>query len=224
MQSKRTILKVALSSELPNSDSFSRKPYSKLVLTRTNSADLKCTPKFHPESPFSHEQSSFRENLRSSFRRTPKPILKTPNKSFENTLQQDVRPDNSLLLKSYHIKDTTSRNRTKYRNPYKDFDSVLYERKEKRFFGTMSYFFTFLIVFCIIALTVSQMMNLNAALKEEPILIAESQSNAVSPSMSQEPFNLDISTVFIANDSITKDAISRKIAAMKRQFIRSRYG
>lgn len=235
MQPKKSILKKVASSELPNSGvTFQVKSEvkprpPKLVLTRTNSADIKHTPKTPPKSPFTRDRSSFRKNLakdlKATILRTPKPILKRPKIQFNSTLQYETRPDSndkSLLLTTYRdiderIEKRISRKRSRYHNPYKDFDAVEHERKEKRFFGTMGYFFTFLVVFSIIIVFVSERMKMDS--------ITENQRNIVIPPVALEPqnFNFDIEEFFIANDSISKDTIAKKITELRRQILRTKY-
>ena len=230
MQPKKSILKKVASSELPNSGvTFQVKSEvkprpPKLVLTRTNSADIKHTPKTPPKSPFTRDRSSFRKNLKATILRTPKPILKRPKIQFNSTLQYETRPDSndkSLLLTTYRdiderIEKRISRKRSRYHNPYKDFDAVEHERKEKRFFGTMGYFFTFLVIFSIIIVFVSERMKMDSN---------ENQRNIVTPPVALEPqnFNFDIEEFFIANDSISKDTIAKKITELRRQILRTKY-
>ena len=231
MQPKKSILKKVASSELPNSGvTFQVKSEvkprpPKLVLTRTNSADIKHTPKTPPKSPFTRDRSSFRKNLKATILRTPKPILKRPKIQFNSTLQYETRPDSndkSLLLTTYRdiderIEKRISRKRSRYHNPYKDFDAVEHERKEKSFFATMGYFFTFLVVFSIIIVFVSERMKMDS--------ITENQRNIVIPPVALEPqnFNFDIEEFFIANDSISKDTIAKKITELRRQILRTKY-
>ena len=231
MQPKKSILKKVASSELPNSGvTFQVKSEvkprpPKLVLTRTNSADIKHTPKTPPKSPFTRDRSSFRKNLKATILRTPKSILKRPKIQFNSTLQYETRPDSndkSLLLTTYRdiderIEKRISRKRSRYHNPYKDFDAVEHERKEKSFFATMGYFFTFLVVFSIIIVFVSERMKMDS--------ITENQRNIVIPPVALEPqnFNFGIEEFFIANDSISKDTIAKKITELRRQILRTKY-
>ena len=211
---KRT-LTAALSTTLPYAV-IEMKP----VLTRSNSDN-----KFTSTKPFTRDRSSFRATFRASFRR--KPILKKSNQPFQ-TLKEDITPDDGLLLSSYRVSRgiddrITERKRTKYRNPYKDFDSMEYERKEKRFLTSMAYLFTFVVVFFVFIATIIEVMELRSVVKKDSILTSGIQSDIVTPPVALNPFNVDIANFFMTNDSRSKAAISKKVADMRRQIIRSRY-
>ena len=211
---KRT-LTAALSTTLPYAV-IEMKP----VLTRSNSDN-----KFTSTKPFTRDRSSFRATFRASFRR--KPILKKSNQPFQ-TLKEDITPDDGLLLSSYRVSRgiddrITERKRTKYRNPYKDFDSMEYERKEKRFLTSMAYLFTFVVVFFVFIATIIEVMELRSVVKKDSILTSGIQSDIVTPPVALDPFNVDIANFFMTNDSRSKATISKKVADMRRQIIRSRY-
>ena len=211
---KRT-LTAALSTTLPYAV-IEMKP----VLTRSNSDN-----KFTTTKPFTRDRSSFRATFRASFRR--KPILKKSNQPFQ-TLKEDITPDDGLLLSSYRVSRgiddrITERKRTKYRNPYKDFDSMEYERKEKRFLTSMAYLFTFVVVFFVFIATIIEVMELRSVVKKDSILTSGIQSDIVTPPVALDPFNVDIANFFMTNDSRSKATISKKVADMRRQIIRSRY-
>ena len=55
--------------------------------------------------------------------------------------------------------------------------------------------------------------------------ITENQRNIVIPPVALEPqnFNFDIEEFFIANDSISKDTIAKKITELRRQILRTKY-
>ena len=212
---KRT-LTVALSTTLPYAI-IERKP----VLTRSSSDNHKIISK----KPFTRDRSSFRATFRASFRR--KPILKKLNQPFQ-TLKEDVTPDDGLLLSSYRVsrgidERITERKRTKYRNPYKDFDSIEYERKEKRFLNSMAYLFTFVVVFFVFIATIIEVMKLRTVVKKDSISTSGIRSDIVTPPVVLDPFNVDIANFFMTNDSRSKATISKKVADMRRQIIRSRY-
>ena len=211
---KRT-LTAALSTTLPYAV-IEMKP----VLTRSNS-DNKLTS----TKPFTRDRSSFRATFRASFRR--KPILKKSNQPFQ-TLKEDITPDDGLLLSSYRVSRgiddrITERKRTKYRNPYKDFDSMEYERKEKQFLTSMAYLFTFVVVFFVFIATIIEVMELRTVVKKDSILTSGIQSDIVTPPVALDPFNVDIANFFMTNDSRSKATISKKVVDMRRQIIRSRY-
>ena len=214
---EKRALKAALSTTLPYALS-EMKP----VLTRSNSEN----PKLIPKKPLTRDRLSFRATFRASFRR--KPILKKSNQPFQ-TLKEDITPDDGLLLSSYHVSTgiderIAERKRTKYRNPYSDFDAVEYERKEKRFLNSMAYLFTFIVVFFILIATIVEVMELRTITKKDPILTGEIQSDIVSPPVMQDPFNVDMANFFMTNDSRSQATISKKVADMRRQIIRSKYG
>ena len=219
MQLEKKTLRAALSTDSP----FKVTPL-KSILTRTNSMDHKCITK----NPFSRDRRSFRASFRASFHRKPKPILKKSNNSL-NTLREDTKPDNGLLLSCYRVSATideriNERNRSRYRNPYKDFDALEYERKEKRFLSTVAYLFTFLVVICVIVVTFSEIVELKTTSNSESFLTSETQGGVISPPLEQDPFNLELSQLFTSNDSRTKETIAKKVAEMRRQIIRSRFG
>ena len=214
---KRT-LTAALSTTLPYTLS-EMKP----VLTRSNSENHNNVSK----SPFKRDRSSFRATFRASFRR--KTILKKTIQPFQ-TLKEDTIPDNGLLLSSYRVSPDideriTERKRTKYRNPYKDFDAIEYERKEKRFLNSMAYLCTFIVVFFLFLATFVEVMKLRTILKNgDSITTAENQSEIFSPAVAIDPFNVDIENLIMKNDSRSLATISKKVADMRRHILRSRYG
>ena len=143
-------------------------------------------------------------------------------------LKEDITPDDGLLLSSYRVSRgiddrITERKRTKYRNPYKDFDSMEYERKEKRFLTSMAYLFTFVVVFFVFIATIIEVMELRSVVKKDSILTSGIQSDIVKPPVALDPFNVDIANFFMTNDSRSKATISKKVVDMRRQIIRSRY-
>ena len=204
---KRT-LTAALSTTIPYTLS-EMKP----VLTRSNSENHNNVSK----SPFKRDRSSFRATFRASFRR-------------KTTLKEDTIPDNGLLLSSYRVSPDideriTERKRTKYRNPYKDFDAIEYERKEKRFLNSMAYLCTFIVVFFLFLATFVEVMKLRTILKNgDSITTAENQSEIFSPAVAIDPFNVDIENLIMKNDSRSLATISKKVADMRRHILRSRYG
>ena len=221
-KNEKKTLTAALSTTLPYAV-IEMKP----VLTRSNSDNHK----FISKKPFTRDRSSFQATFRASFRR--KPILKKSNQPFQ-TLKEDITPDGGLLLSSYQVsrdveswniidERITERKRTKYRNPYKDFDSKEYERKEKRFLTSMAYLFTFIVVFFVFIATIIEVMELRTVVKKNSILTAGIQSDIVTPPVALDPFNVDIANFFMTNDSRSKATISKKVADMRRQIIRSRY-
>ena len=204
---KRT-LTAALSTTIPYTLS-EMKP----VLTRSNSENHNNVSK----SPFKRDRSSFRATFRASFRR-------------KTTLKEDTIPDNGLLLSSYRVSPDideriTERKRTKYPNPYKDFDALEYERKEKRFLNSMAYLCTFIVVFFLFLATFVEVMKLRTILKNgDSITTAENQSEIFSPAVAIDPFNVDIENLIMKNDSRSLATISKKVADMRRHILRSRYG
>ena len=226
MQLEKKTLQAALSTDSP----FRVNPL-KSILKRTNSMDYKCITK----NPFSRDRRSFRESFRASFHRKPRPILKKSQNAF-NTLKKDTKPDNGLLLSCYRVSAMSptiderinERNRSRYRNPYKDFDALEYERKEKRFLSTVAYLFTFLVVFCVIGVTLSEIVELKITSNSEPFFTSgstsENQNEIISPPLAQDPFNIELSKLFTTNDSRSKETIAKKVADMRRQIIRSRFG
>ena len=178
------------------------------------------------KKPLTRDRLSFRATFRASFRR--KPILKKSNQPFQ-TLKEDINPDDGLLLSSYHVSTgiderIAERKRTKYRNPYRDFDAVEYERKEKRFLNSMAYLFTSIVVIFILIATIVEVMELRTVTKKDLFLTGKTQSDIVSPPVALDPFNNDFANFFMANDSRSQATISKKVADMRRQIIRSKYG
>ena len=221
MQNQKRTLEAVLSYDFSNVDSPSKmKLHSKLVLTRTNSADIKHTPK-NTGDLFSRDRPSFRASKN----------RKPTESSFQNTLEPELKSDQSLLLASYtvsaypteldgRVEKRISKKRSKYQ--YRDFDATEYERKEKRFFGQMGYLCTFLVFICIVA------VYLKAATGRTKLPVSNSQiivgqSQLISPPVAQEPFNVNISSFLMANDSIMKETLAKKIAEMRRQILRSAY-
>ena len=233
MQREKRALKGALSSDL--SYNSPKVMPLKPILTRTNSENHKRISNIS-KNPFSRDRSNgFRASFRASFRRKAfkaKPILKKTTPF--TTLKEYIPQDDGLLLSCYRVSTDideriNERKRTKYRNPYKDFDALEYERKEKRFLSTMAYLFTFIVVLCVMVVTFSEMQYIKTALEPESILMSENQSNDISSSLAQDTMqfnlgNMDISPFFMPNDSRTKETISKKAADMRRQILRSRYG
>ena len=221
MQLEKKTLQAALSIDSP----FKVNPI-KSILTRTNSMDYKRITK----NPFSRDRRSFRASFRASFHRKPRPILKKSQNAL-NTLKEDTKPDNGLLLSCYRVSAMSpriderinERNRSRYRNPYNDFDALEYKRKEKKFLSTVAYLFTFLVVFCVIVVTLSEIVKLKTSSNSESFLTSENQGGVISPPLAQDPFNLELSQLFNTNDSRTKETIAKKVAEMRRQIIRSRF-
>ena len=226
MQLEKKTLQAALSIDSP----FKVNPL-KSILTRTNSMDYKCITK----NPFSRDRRSLRASFRASFHRKPRPILKKSENSL-NTLKEDAKTDNGLLQSCYRVSAMSptiderinERNRSRYRNPYKDFDALEYERKEKRFLSTVAYLFTFLVVFCVIVVTLSEILKLKTISNSGSFFTSgstsENQNEIISPLLAQDPFNLELSKLFTTNDSRSKETIAKKVADMRRQIIRSRFG
>ena len=215
MQHQKRTLEAVLSYDFSKADTLSKtRQHSKLVLTRTNSADIRHTPQNAFEL-FSSDRPSFRKNR--------KPI---ENQSFQNTLEPELESDKSFMMASYgvspyptelndRVEKRISKKRSKY-NQYRDFDAIEYERKEKRFFGQMGYFCTLLVLICIVA------VYLKAASTKlpvsEPMIVG--QNHIISSQMAQD---VDISSFLLPNESITKEMLAKKIAEMRRQILRSSY-
>ena len=220
MPNQKRTLEAVLSYDFSNVDSPSKtKLHSKLVLTRTNSADIKHTPK-NTGDLFSLDRPSFRASKN----------RKPTERSFQNTLEPELKSDQSLLLASYNVsayptelddrvEKRISKKRSKYQ--YRDFDASEYERNEKRFFGQMGYLCTFLVFICILAVYLKAATGRTKLPVSEPFIVGKTQT--ISPPVAQEPFNVDISSFLMANDSIMKETLAKEIAEMRRQILRSAY-